>query len=280
MKRFLGIELGGSRRTAVVGLDFAPRERKVYLVETHAHLHATRDETADELLIRIVNAAKPDRIAVDAPLTFPPCLVCEVPACPGASGCPKPAVEWMRAEALRRRWSKAKFPPPYTHRPVDLLVRGRWQDDSPLPLPSDEAFGSSRAPLAARMSYLRRHLECRHYLEVNPRFALVGIAEWYGISVRELRRCRDLEHGAENRFTLLNKIAEGKSPDLPQIALFMTEVVALAKDLSSFDAFLCAYMALCRELDLLEPLTELDPAWGWIAKPKRWGEIREVRGEA
>lgn len=278
VQRFLGLELGGSRRTAVVCLDYDARAQKVILVEMHAHLHGTKDETADEVLLRVVNGLGPDLLAVDAPLTFPPCLSCEIPACPGVGGCPKPAVRWMREEAERRRYSKAKFPPPYTHRPVDLLLRGRWQDDAPLPIPAEEAFGSGRAPLAARMSYLRKRFTCQNFLEVSPRFALAGIADWYGISVRELRRCRDMEHGAENRFTLMNKIVEkGAVPNLPHIFLYMTEVVALSKDLCAFDAFLCALMGVFQALDLLEKTpAEMDPAWGWVARPKGRDAVREL----
>ena len=162
-------------------------------------------------------------------------------------------------------------------------MRGRWQDDSPMPIPAEEAFGSGRAPLTARMSYLRKHLHCRNLLEVSPRFALAGIAEWYGVSTRELRRCRDMEHGAENRFNILNKIAEKNTvPELPHIFLYMTDVVALAKDLSAFDALLCALMAVCSELNLLEA-PEIDPSWGFVAKPSRLKSLRkrsEIWGES
>ncbi|HEY8278498.1 MAG TPA: hypothetical protein VIH99_02665 [Bdellovibrionota bacterium] len=267
-QRYLGLELGGSRRTAVLCLEYSHKDKKIFLVESRAHLHGSREETADEVLIRTVNSLSPGKIGVDAPLTFPPCLICEVDECPGSSNCTKESVRWMREESERRRWSKAKFPPPYTHRPVDLLMRGRWQDDAPLPIPAEEAFGSGRAPLTARMSYLRRHLDCKSLLEVSPRYALVGIAPWYGISVRELRRCREMEHGAENRFTILNKLtAKPEFPALPQIVLYMTDLVAIAKDLAAFDALLCALMPIFGDLGLLEA-PELDPSWGNIARPK------------
>lgn len=279
-KRFLGLELGGSRRTAVVALDFFPAEGKVFLAESALHLHGTPEETADEALIRTVNRFAPDLISVDAPLTFPPCLVCELAECPGVSGCPKESVKWMREESERRRWSKAKFPPPYTHRPVDLLMRGKWQEDSPLPLPSDEAFGSSRAPLAARISYLRKHFACKRLIEASPRFAMAGIADWYGVSVRELRRCRDLEYGAENRFTILNKLAERSAiPGLPHLFLYMTDVVSLSKELSGFDALLCALMGLYSELGLLEP-DELPAEWGSLARPKSLRGLKLAKGES
>lgn len=263
----------------MVALDYFPAEGKVFLAENAVHLQGTKEETADEALIRTVNRLAPRMIAVDAPLTFPPCLVCEISDCPGASACPKESVTWMRAESERRRWSKAKLPPPYTHRPVDLLMRGKWQEDSPLPLPSDEAFGSSRAPLAARISYLRRHFECKQLLEASPQLSIAGIAEWYGISVRELRRCRDIEYGAENRFTILNKIAEKSVvPGLPHIFLYMTDVVNLSKELAGFDALLCALMGLFQGLDLLEK-PEIPVEWGHLARPKSLRSLKITKGE-
>lgn len=274
------MELGGSRRTSIVCLDYHPKDRRIDHFERRAHLHGTREETADEILIRSVNELAPDVICVDAPLTFPPCLACD-PGCEGVATCEKPAVAWMREESERRRWSKSKFPAPYTHRPVDLLMRGRWQDDSPMPIPAEEAFGSGRAPIAARMSFLRPRLACRNLVEVSPRFALAGFADWYGVSTRELRRSRDVEHGAENRFTILNKVAErSRFPELPQIHLFMTDVVALAKDLDAFDALLCALTGVFGEVGLLEPLEDIDPSWGWVARPRKRASVKEVRSES
>lgn len=263
----------------MVALDYFPGEGKIFLAEGALHLHGTKEETADEALVRTVNRLAPHRIAVDAPLTFPPCLVCDVAACPGAQGCPKESVKWMREESERRRWSKAKTPPPYTHRPVDLLMRGKWQEDAPLPLPSDEAFGSSRAPLAARISYLRKHFDCKALIEASPRFAIAGLADWYGVSARELRRCRDMEYGAENRFTILNKMAEKAAvPGLPHLFLYMTDVVNLSKELAGFDALLCALMALCHDLDLLEP-NEIPVEWGSLARPKSLRSLKLAKGE-
>jgi hypothetical protein len=278
-QRYLGLELGGNRRTAVVALDYFPAEAKVFLAENVIHLHGTQAETADEALVRTVNRLDPGLISVDAPLSFPPCFLCDDPGC--AEGkCMKPAAVWMREESERRRWSKAKMPAPYTHRPVDLLMRGKWQEDSPLPIPSDEAFGSSRAPLAARISYLRKLFACKNLLESSPRLALAGIAEWYGISIRELRRCRDMEYGAENRFIILNKLTErAVVPGVPHVFLYMTDVVSLSKDLSAFDSLLCALMGLFHGLDLLEK-PEIPPEWGNIARPKSLRSLKITKSES
>jgi hypothetical protein len=278
--RYLGIELGGTRRTAVVAVDHYPEDHKIFLVEMHPLVQATKEETADEALARIVNELAGTRIGVDAPLSLPPCAACAHPTCPGLIHCDEGAVRWMRQEAERRGWDKTRAPIPYLQRPVDLLLRGRWQDESPVPFPVEDTFGSGRAPLAARMAYLKPRLRAERWLEVNPRLALGGLAEWYGITARELRRSRDVEEGLENRAQILEKISGTPVvPRVPHLFLYNSDLITLAQDLNSFDALLCALMAVFAELDLLEA-SELDPAWGLVAKPRRlrpehplaWGE--------
>jgi hypothetical protein len=190
-KRFLGIELGGSRRTAVAALDYFEAERKVFLAEVFSPVGRGGEESPDDALVRTVNSLEGAGIGVDAPLSLPPCVECGEPRCPGVRLCPREPVRWMRAEAERLKWGR--LPTPYTQRPVDFLLRGKWQEEAIVPFPVDESFGSARAPLAARMRYLKRHLHCEELVEVHPRLSLGLFASWYGLSHREVRRSRDLE---------------------------------------------------------------------------------------
>lgn len=267
-RRFLGLELGGSRshRTALVALDFFPG--RAFVAELHPQLHGGEGESADQELSRLVKEFPHEALGVNAPLSLPPCVVCSLASCPGFENCEVPAIAWMRAEG-KNLPGKARAISPYTQRPVDLLLRGRWQEEIPVDIPVDESFGSARAPLAARLLYLRRHLNSPKFLEVNPRLALAGIARWFRITERELRRCRDVEEGIENRATVLEKLtSEPAIKGLPQLFLYNADLVAFTKDLSAFDALLAALMALYDELGLLERL-EWDASWGRIAKPRQ-----------
>jgi hypothetical protein len=173
----------------------------------------------------------------------------------------------MRQEAERMKWGR--LPTPYSQRPVDFLLRGKWQEEVIVPFPVDESFGASRAPLAARMQHLARHLRCGDLVEVNPRLSLGILADWYGISAREVRRSRDLEEGVEQRLGILDALGQKpRVPGPPHLFLYNTDIALLAQDLPAFDAFLCGFTALLRDLGLAaEP--ELPPEWGEVARPKK-----------
>lgn len=261
-QRFLGIELGGSRRTAAVSLDLFAGDKKIFLREIESPVESLGDETPDESLIRLVKAMEPLSVGVDAPLTLPPLLWDDREAA-------AEAMEWMKAEAKRQRWGRGKQPCSYSLRPVDMLLRGPWQEDVIVPFPVDDSFGASRAPLAARMQYLRRELPGVRFLEAIPRFALGGVARWYGLSAREVRRARDVEEGVEQRMGILDSMSQQpRSPKLPQIFLYKADIASLAQDLSAFDAFLCAYMAALEESGFLEA-PRFPAAWGNVAKPAK-----------
>jgi hypothetical protein len=231
------------------------------VAEILPHVRESRTESADAALLRLVNELAPVAMGVDAPLTFPPCLFgCEA-GCAGYESCDLPAVRWMRENAPPGR----DFPP-YAYRPVDILLRGKWQEE--MAFPFEESFGAGRAPLAARMQYLRRHLRARRLLEVHPRLALHGIADWYGLDARELRRARDVEEGAENRASILAKMSAPPRPrELPHLFLYNADLLACAQDLDSYDGLLCGLLALFGDLGLLAP-PEFDPAWGHVARPR------------
>lgn len=265
--RYVGLELGSGRRTAVVTLDYFPEQKKVFLAELRANFQSSEEQSSDDQLIAYLNGLEPEIIGVDAPLSLPPCVACRLDICPTFSRCEEAPVRWMREEG--KRFGKSRFPSPYTQRPVDFLLRGKWQDDAIVPFPVDESFGSSRAPLAARMQYLRRHLEAETLLEVNPRLALSGIADQYDFNSRELRRARDVEDGLENRFTLLDKLSSPpRHPEIPHLFLYNSEISQLSQELTAFDALLCAWMAVYEGLGLLEE-PEFDPRWGNIARPRK-----------
>lgn len=261
-QRFLGIELGGSRRTAAVSLDLFAADKKIFLREIESPVESLGDETPDESLIRLIKSGEPLAVGVDAPLTLPPLLWADQEQA-------GEALAWMKAEAKRQRWGRGKQPSSYSLRPVDLLLRGPWQDEVIVSFPVDDSFGASRAPLAARMQFLQRELPGVEFLEVIPRLALGGVARWYGLSAREVRRARDVEEGVEQRMGILDSMSQQpRSEKLPQLFLYKSDIAALAQDLSAFDAFLCAFMAALDEAGFLEE-PRFPAAWGNVAKPPK-----------
>jgi hypothetical protein len=221
----------------------------------------------DEQVLSLIQRIKPDLLAIDGPLSLPPCVECLIPQCPTVAKCEVPAVQWMREEANRLHWKRP--PSPYSLRPVDLLLRGQWAKDMVHEVPVEESFGSARAPLAARILYLRRHWGTDFVArEVNPRLALTLFAPWYGIETRDVRRCRLVEEGASHRMRILSRLSEEtKDPQWPRPFLYEADQDELAQDISSFDAFLSGWMGVLWHLGLaVEP--DWSESWGWVDRPR------------
>lgn len=194
--RFVGVSLGGGRgkTTAIARLECdgaAPDPSGVRLVEArvrHGHRGSGEDSDAagdplfrDEVLVAYLerHVDEATAVAINAPLTLPPCIRCEL-ACPGVAACTVPVVGWMRRHApalLGRRGRTDPGKPavtPYTQRAADLLLAHAG-------LQPRESLGQGMGPLAARAAYLRRALSPRlrlheNLIEVHPPATLIRLA--------------------------------------------------------------------------------------------------------
>jgi hypothetical protein len=190
----LGVDLGGGKgkKTALATLraergcatvvDIAPRTGALPLYDS-ALIEAIRGSGDGTLL------------CIDAPLTLPPCLRCEVPVCPGQDNCVDVAVMEMRAITAtgtagdaRSRDSRRGKPPvtPYTQRATEVYLAQR------LGIVPREGMGQGTGPLAARAAHLTRALADRfrlndNLLEVYPKgtLAALGFARPYKKHMKE-----------------------------------------------------------------------------------------------
>jgi predicted nuclease with RNAse H fold len=103
---FVGIDLGGARgkTTAVSRLSCAPgpadgEHGKGVLVQEVSTRHGGVDPWHDAVLIDYLGGlGQGTVVAVNAPLTVPACVRCQLAACPGKQACEDPAVVWLRTE--------------------------------------------------------------------------------------------------------------------------------------------------------------------------------------
>ncbi len=228
LRRFIGVDLGGGRgkTTAVARLELNEGDEGPELVVAEAKLRQghrgtgpAEDDAGAETFFRDATLAQylkrwvdPQTVvAVDAPLTLPPCLRCQLP-CPGVEACGVPVVMWMRRHAAalshrRRRDRDKPLVTPYTQRATELVLDN-------VGLQPREAMGQGTGPLAARAQYVRRLLSPRlrlheNLIEVHPRATLRrlfgekrerqarrGVAP----NVRELRKRMLVEMGEGLRF--------------------------------------------------------------------------------
>jgi predicted nuclease with RNAse H fold len=253
--RFLGIALGGGRgkSTAVARLELG-QDGRLGVAEARLrrdHRGAGRSDTVDEVKDAPANVVFHDGVlidyltrwvdedtvvAIDAPLTMPPCIRCGL-ACPGVARCEVPAVVWMRRHGprlreLRGRTSAAKpAVTPYTQRITDIVL-------AHVGLHPRETLGQGMGPLAARAAYLRRAMAPRlrlheNLIEVHPRATATRL---FGSSRERKVRRGDGESVRDARKHMLASLTEGIAFDY-----VWPEVVVRSGRL--FDAVVCAFSA-------------------------------------
>jgi predicted nuclease with RNAse H fold len=182
---FIGIDLGGGKgkKTALALIKAVDGHAVVSAMEPRSG----RPPLYDAALIDAVLATgESTLVCIDAPLTLPACLRCEVPVCPGQGNCIDPAVVQMNRlaneSAESNRDSRRGKPPvtPYTQRGTEVYLHRRRGI-----LPR-ETLGQGMGPLTARASHLLRALASRfrlneNLIEVYPRatLELLGFDEPY-----------------------------------------------------------------------------------------------------
>jgi hypothetical protein len=259
-KRYLGLDLSGAKnaKTTLAVLEYYPREKKVFVLDVHQGIGADEMASSDEALIQTLLEhadEHPDlKMGLTVPLTLPPCVTCTRKTCPLPEACTVPEVKWMRNIAVRsaavnprkRTTSKRnarlkEYFTPYTQRPVELFLKNEIL--SKLPAKSrfeiDETLGGNKAPLTARMHFLKFHLQNYEMHEVLPKLTVALLMPALKISTRTLSQYRQLEEGASARQMIIEKMCENLD-----IFIYERDLKKLTQNLNAFDAFIAAYTVL------------------------------------
>jgi predicted nuclease with RNAse H fold len=265
-KRFLGVDLGGGKgkKTALAVIELQDGEPRVTGLAPRTGAAPLYDAC---LLERLRAAAGPETLlAIDAPLTLPPCLRCTVPVCPGQSACVDPAVVEMRRLATvedcrdTRRGKPAVTP--YTQRATDVYLQ---HARGILPR---ETLGQGTGPLTARAAHLCRALADRFRLNDN-------LIEAYPRATLELLGVREpYKKRVDSRLRILAQLADlSFAPGVWREECVQSDHV--------FDALVCAYTAYLYWRDgwqmPLESAAALSgDGWIWVPPPQNGeGEAAE-----
>lgn len=275
-KRYLGLELSGAKnhKTVVAALEYYPKEKKTFLLDIYDRISTREKQGADEALLELLEELRPGvaRLAVNVPLGLPPCLLCNTKSC-AAGKCPNPATRWMRAYA-RKVARSAERPKrvleftPYTMRPVELWIRHHVMEELPdaYRFEVDEALGGNKAPLTARMQFLKRHLahpSKMHLIEAWPKLSVATLGVQLGLSKRVIGSYRHLEQGAHAREEILEALIRQRG-----IFIYERDVHKLGTNLGAFDAFICAYTAMLADLNqCASPPSGFPLSSGWVHYP-------------
>jgi hypothetical protein len=274
-RRYLGIDLAGAKnqKTALAVLEYYPKENKVFLLDIYEKIVPAEGHTSDDALLELIEELKPGiaRVGVNVPLDLPPCIPCSRKVCPLPTKCTVAEVKWMRE--ITKRAVRADDPEvraleftPYTQRPIELWVRYNVLPKLPEThrFEVDEALGGNKAPLTARMHYLKKHLTKVEFSEVWPKLSVAILAEQLGIQKRTITRYRQLEEGIHAREEIIEELARKHS-----LFIYERDVRKLAQNLASFDAFICAYTALLSDVELCTEMPAgFPPKAGWVRYPK------------
>lgn len=280
---FLGLELAGAKtqKTAIAAIQFFPKERKIFLLDIYEKIAGHDEQSGDDAILEVLNELRPGvaRMGVNVPLDLPPCISCTRAKC-SRGQCLAPEVKWMRnltrraAKTSKVHGIRVKEFTPYTQRPVELWARYQIMPElaqAHLDLfEIDEALGGTKAPLTARMSFLKRHLGGLHLVEVWPKLTVALLAHEIGLHRRLVATYRNLEEGAYARAEILEAISEHRG-----VFIYDRDLKKLSRSLGAFDAFICAYTALLSDLEQTVPPPKGFPAGaGWVAYPQASPEAK------
>jgi hypothetical protein len=282
-KRYLGLDLSGAKnaKTTIAVLEYYPKEGKIFLLDVHPGIGADAESSSDEALIETITDhadEHPDlKMGINVPLTLPPCVICTKKSCPLPHSCVVPEVKWMRTQHARqaptakkttsKRIARMKdYFTPYTQRPIELWLKSEVLSKLPpkIRFEIDETLGGNKAPLTARMHFLKMHLSNYEMHEVLPKLTVALMMPFLKISNRTLSQYRQLDEGVHARETIIEKMC-----DSLDIFIYDRDLKKITQNLNAFDAFICAYTVLLYDRnECVTPPRGFPTQSGWIRYPK------------
>jgi hypothetical protein len=274
-KRYLGLELAGAKnqKTSLAALEFYPKEKKIFLLDIFDRIAAQENETGDEALLEVIQEVGEEtaKMGVNVALELPPCIACTRKTCPLPNHCTVPSVKWMRettrksSRSASSHGARIKEFTPYTQRPIELWIRYQLMPKLPDAhrFEIDETLGGNRAPLSARMHFLKRQLANISLVEVSPKLSVAILAQRLSLHRRIVPTYRHLEDGVHSREEILTHLAKTF-----EIFIYERDMQKLAQNLTAFDAFICAFTALLSDQNLCTKNPKEFPiSSGWIHHP-------------
>jgi hypothetical protein len=275
MTLIAGIHLSGpnANKTALAVLAGDLRTGPLKISKVYEKIGAFGTLFSDERHVGILGMEGPfAEVFVDCPLTLPPCVACQRPACPGAVKCDDVAVAYMLAVSskVRRRGArKARPVNPQSQRLWDVVQIAQAAGDTLSEERAEPSYSANLAPLVTRARTLQRRLNATApaiaLKETSVANALAALRPALGLEDDVRTSYRSFEGGRGVREEVVAKVvARGwlREPEDECLAQMTASV-------EGFHAFTAALVGtLCRAgLTLPEPEGYVDGA-GWVHLPK------------
>lgn len=249
----LGIDLGGasSKTTGYAVIDGVRRPR---LRQADELALAKSPAQSERDLVELIDRVKPDVVAIDAPLTLPPCLTC-----PGY--CRGPDPDLCELDGARVMWERGSNP--VSRRLCELEAKTVISGLNPQPTMGLGIITARAVALVRKLSnrgVAPASIERREILEVYPRATLVRLAG----SEKRLRPKSRGERAEQYRSRILRGL-EGEEVGLRVGERERRNARASGHTL---DAVIAAYTGWLHPGGLEAPPEDFNLAAGWIWFPK------------
>jgi predicted nuclease with RNAse H fold len=251
----LGIDLGGALQ-ATTGYAVLAGAREPKLLSTGVIASAKSADEGERRLLELLETHRPDLVAVDAPLTLPPCLTCP-------SSCQGPAPDQCELESARLIWQAGGNP--VTERLCEIQLRQEIGGGKPLPT-------MRIGQISARGSALARRLRARRaergatggpdLIEVYPTASLKRLGFPDKPAVGKDKKAQE---------SYRRKVLKNLGPGFPG-----PEASECVVDGHAFDGLVAAYTGWLWPDGLDAPSQDFNAASGWIWLPRPEGKSPRV----
>lgn len=241
-----GLHLAGSNsnRTALVILNYSPREQKLIIKRVYEKIGSYGRLYSDDRLLKILAfEGEPHALIVDTPLSVPPCVRCVRPTCPGVNSCDDVEVAFLLSKSRvfnsRKKGRKVRPINPQCHRisDIDQMIKS-W------PQIIEPSYSSNLAPLVIRGQILQKRLRAEY-----PQLTLQETS--IALSLQEYERkleekdgnwvkYHDFYRGPEIRRSVFQLLLEkwfSPQSDAEDLK------IKIVSDISLFNAFICSLNA-------------------------------------
>jgi predicted nuclease with RNAse H fold len=244
----LGIDLGGALQ-ATTGYAVLSGDQRPRLVEAGVLPRSDTADRAERVLFDLIGRWDSSLVAIDAPLTLPPCLTCP-------SSCQGPDSERCELRAAHLIWEAGCNP--VTERLCEVRMREEIGGGKPLPTMRIGQIAGRGVALARRLRARRAErgvIGGPELIEVYPAASLLRLG--YGS-----------RPGQADGETATADFRLGVLDDLDSRISGLADLAEVLTDGHAFDALIAAYTGWLAPEHLDAPPDDFNAASGWIWIPK------------
>lgn len=265
VNKYLGLSLSGPKKanTCVAVIEEYVKEGKIFLSKIYNEIGEDLKISSDTKLVDIIKSefSNIKAIGVDAPLEPPKCMRCSL-KCPGIEKCDEDEIIWLKKWRKKREPKKRpnKWFSPYLERCVENYLSLELEFE----VNPDHAWGSNKAPLYARLLFIKKRLEGLKWFEVLPVLSVWRIGKSIHVRESDLKSFKHPVNGEEARSSFMEELLKQD-----KIFIYNQDLKKIIKDAHVFESFINAFTVYLAAHNKTEPVPKGFPKnEPWVLFPK------------